>query len=258
MGYPSTTAATNGTAGKGLMNPTAHLIIVGDEVLGGEVADQNGPHCLATLARLGVRTTGVSMIGDELSGIASAVRQGVATADRVLVAGGIGPTHDDRTREAVAEALAVELVPHPEALARLGQVFAGRMTPEEARMAELPRGSELLTVPNSPGFGFRTASVFVFPGVPILLRRLLAANEGFFSGVPWVRRQIASPYREGQIATPLATLAAAWPQVRWGSYPELTPAGWSLTLVLRAPDTTTADRAQAALQAVLDSLKADP
>ncbi len=233
------------------MPRTAFVIIVGDEVLAAEVTDRNGPLVLATLARLGTRTLGLRVVPDRLEEIAQAVREGLAAADLVLVTGGIGPTHDDRTRPAVARAIHRPLARHPEASERLQAIFRGRSTDAETAMAELPAESELITSPAGNAFGFRADRVLVFPGVPELLALLLADNEALVAGRPWVRREVPTPLREGELAGAFGALAAAWPAVRWGSYPRLAGGRWELTLVLRAEDEATADRAEEALRAML-------
>ena len=233
------------------MDRTAQIVIVGDEVLAAEVEDRNGPLLLDTLARLGTRATALRVVADREEDVARAVREGAAAADLVLVTGGIGPTHDDCTRPAVARALDRRLVPHPGALQRLAGILAAGSTTEERAMADLPEGSALLTAPGTAAFGFRVLDVFVFPGVPRLLEQLLAANLAPLRGHPWVRREIATRLREGLVAGPLRELAEAWPSVRWGSYPILGQGGWSLKLVIRAEDEATALRAEAALRTAL-------
>ena len=237
------------------MRPTARIVIVGNEVLTAEVADSNSPFLLATLARLGTRTTELRVVPDEKPDVVEAVRHAASAADRVLVAGGIGPTHDDCTRPAVAEALHLPLVRHPEALGRLRAAIHRPLTPEDEAMADLPQGAELLLAEDVGGFGFRVGRVFVFPGVPRLLQRLVAANQRLLAGTPWVRREVHTDLAEGVIALPLARLARAWPQVRWGSYPRMEGDGCRLVLVLRTDDEATADAAEAALREMLADLE---
>jgi molybdopterin-biosynthesis enzyme MoeA-like protein len=121
-------------------------------------------------------------------------------------------------------------------------------------MALLPEGSELLIAPNSPGFGFQIGSVLVFPGVPVLLERLLEAHRDRLAGRPGLRRVVATGLREGVVAGPLAALARAHPEVSWGSYPILEAEGWRLELVLRAPEADALRRAETALHRMLAAL----
>jgi molybdenum cofactor synthesis domain-containing protein len=232
---------------------TAHIIIVGDEVLAGEVRDLNGPFLLDALARLGVRVTGMHVVPDALDPVAEAVRR--AAADRILISGGIGPTHDDCTRPALARALNRPLAVHPEAAARLAGIFAGVSTAEERAMALLPRGAVLLEAPETRSFGFRVERVLVFPGVPELLRMLFAANAHLLGGRPLYRNEVETRVREGRLAGPLRELAEAWPDVTWGSYPRITPDGWRLRLVVRGGDPERVAAAYRALRTVLDPLE---
>jgi molybdopterin-biosynthesis enzyme MoeA-like protein len=198
------------------------------------------------------------VVPDALDPVADAVREAAAAADVTVVTGGIGPTHDDCTRPAVARALDVPLVVHPEARRRLQALFAGKGTEEEEAMALLPRGAELIEAAGTRSFGFRVNSVRVFPGVPQLLRPLFTAHADSLQGTPTHRREAVTRVREGRLARPLQVLAAAWPDVTWGSYPELTPEGWRLRLVLRGPAPDRLEAALGALRAVIDRLENTP
>ena len=233
------------------MNRTAEIIIVGDEVLAGDVPDRNGPRLLATLARLGTDTTGLRILPDSLPELVAAIRKARSGNDLVLVTGGIGPTHDDVTRPALADALERPLIAHPDALARLRRLLGDGATPEEEAMAELPRGAVLFTAPECKAFGFRVENVLVFPGVPILLDQLLAANTELLTGQPRLRREVETHLREGVLAKELTRLAAAWPDVHWGSYPHLENGRWRLRLVIHAADAETLEGADSALRDML-------
>jgi molybdenum cofactor synthesis domain-containing protein len=235
------------------MNRTAEIIIVGDEILAGEVPDQNGPRLLATLARLGTHAAGLRILPDSRPELAAAIRGARSGNDLVLVSGGIGPTHDDLTRPALAEALDRPLVAHPDALARLRRLLGDRATPEEEAMARLPQGAVLFTAPECKMFGFRVENVLVFPGVPILLDQLLAANTELLTGQPRLRREVQTHLREGVLAKELARLAAAWPEVHWGSYPDLENGRWRLRLVIHAADAEMLAWAESALRGMLES-----
>jgi molybdenum cofactor synthesis domain-containing protein len=227
------------------------VIVVGDEVLGGEVADANGPLCLRVLAEEGTRALGLRVVPDDLGPLTAAVRDARGETGLVLVTGGIGPTHDDCTRPAVAAALERPLAVHPEAAERVRSMSGPSPTAEEMAMAELPVGSALLTAPGLLAFGFEVDGVLVFPGPPSFLARILEAHRSRLAGRPWTRREVSTRLREGEIAAPFAGLAARMPHVRWGSYPRILGAGWGLTLVLRAPDEAAAREAEAALRRLL-------
>jgi len=233
---------------------TASVLIIGDEVLGGEVTDLNGPFILSLLAARGVRVLGLHVLPDELPALEAFLRDASLRADIVLVTGGIGPTHDDVTRLAVARALDRPLVPHPEATQRLDALFHRGSTPEERAMALLPQDAELLIAPGLVAFGFQVANVLVFPGVPRLLEPLLVTHQARLGERAAHRRELRTGLREGVIAGPLSLLAADWPELRWGSYPELTGDGWSLRLVVRGQDPDQLDTAFGMLEEMIARL----
>jgi molybdenum cofactor synthesis domain-containing protein len=233
-------------------SPTAWLVIVGDEVLAHEVSDRNTPLLLARLATWGVRVHGVGIIPDDAERIREEVSRGLAMADHVLVTGGIGPTHDDLTRQAIGAALGRPLALHPEAEERLRKLAGGHgLCEDDLAMALLPEGSQILGVPDGSPFGFAIDRVSVFPGVPRLLERILEANRGRFSGIPWTRRELHTRLSEGRISQPLRILAASLPEVRFGSYPDLAPQGWTLRLVVRGPAAEVVEEAFGALRALV-------
>lgn len=237
---------------------TASVIIIGDEVLAGEVVDLNGPFILSHLATQGVRVVGLHVLPDEPAEVESCIQRASRAADCVIVTGGIGPTHDDITRLAVARALGRPLVSHGEAAQRLESIFRRSSTPEERAMALLPQGAELLLAPGIMAFGFRVLNVLVFPGVPRLLGAIFLANLERIGGRPVHRRELRTELREGLIAAPLSDLAARWPELRWGSYPELTETGWTLRLVLRGRDPDELDAAFGMLEDMVMRLEAHP
>jgi molybdenum cofactor synthesis domain-containing protein len=237
---------------------TASVVIIGDEVLAGEVVDLNGPFILSHLATRGIRVLGLHVLPDEPAEVESSIKTAARLADYVLVTGGIGPTHDDITRLAVARALGRPLVSSSEATLRLESIFRRGSTPEERAMALLPQGAELLLAPGIMAFGFRVQNVLVFPGVPRLLGPIFLSNLDRIGGRSVHRRELRTDLREGLIAAPLSELAARWPELRWGSYPELTETGWTLRLVLRGRNPEEVDAAFDMLEDMVIRLEARP
>jgi molybdenum cofactor synthesis domain-containing protein len=234
---------------------TALVLIIGDEVLAGEVVDVNGPLILSLLAERGLRVLGLHVLPDEPGVVEPFLRDASRGADCVLVTGGIGPTHDDITRLAVARALERPLAPHPQATERLESIFHRNATAEERDMALLPEGALLLFAPGIMAFAFQAGNVFVFPGVPRLLEPLLRANLERLGQRAAHRRELHTELREGLIAAPLSALAERWPDLRWGSYPELTDMGWHLRLVLRGGDPERLNAAFAMLEDMVARLE---
>jgi len=234
---------------------TARVVIIGDEVLAGDVVDANGPLILRVLAQRGLQVLGLHVLPDEPAVVEPHLREAARAADLVLVTGGIGPTHDDITRLAVAHALDRPLVPHPIAIQRLESIFHRGATNEERDMALLPQGAEVLVAPGIVAFAFQAGNVLVFPGVPRLLDPLLRANLDRLGQHAQHRRELGTGLREGLIAAPFSELAARWPDVRWGSYPDLTEHGWTLRLVLRGRDPARLDAAFDMLKAMIARLE---
>ena len=216
---------------------TTALLIIGDEVLSGEVTDENGPYLIARLSALGSRVVRLVAVPDRLEEIVHELRSLRAMADAVIVAGGIGPTHDDLTRPAVALALGVPIERHAEAEARVRRWYGERTTPAELTMADLPRGSRLLRGARSTTLGFCVAGVYVLPGVPSLLRDLMEGMASEFIGPPLHREEVHTDLREGEIADALARIQSASLDVAIGSYPSVDGDGrWHTKIVMRSLD----------------------
>src|SRR5512140_898700 len=214
----------------------ARIIVIGNEVLSGEVQDENIHFLAGQLTRLGTRVGGILVVPDEDEVIAESIRAGLGAGARVLVTGGIGPTHDDRTRGAVALSLDLPLEAHPEAEEHLKAGYGPKITPAELSMALLPRGARLVFGEKYGVFGFVIDKVYVFPGVPSLLRDIFPTVASEFSGTPDHRVEIVSPRKEGDFADELTALQAAFPDVAIGSYPTFGKQSWSVRLIFKGRD----------------------
>jgi molybdenum cofactor synthesis domain-containing protein len=216
---------------------TAGVLIVGDEVLAGEVRDENGPWLVERLTSFGTKVVRISTVPDREPDLVDELARLRAVSDVVLVSGGIGPTHDDLTRPCVAAALGVEMVPHPEAAERIRKWYGDRATEAELSMAILPRGSRLLSGRRTGTFGFGVAGVYAMPGVPVLLRDIVETAADEFRGPALAREEVHTDLREGQIADDLTRLQSHALDVAIGSYPHLHEGGrWSTKVVVRSTD----------------------
>ena len=231
---------------------SAALLIVGDEILSGEVEDQNTPFLTRRLWELGILVARIAVVGDRREAIVEELRRLAPAHDFVLVTGGMGPTHDDVTRQSVAEALGLALEPHTEARELLSADYGDRLTPSEAAMAELPRGSRVMRGRQQLAFAFRAENVIVFPGVPVLLQDIfeMAAEQllssPFYKETLWVRG------KEGDFSEPLAEIQRAHPEVGIGSYPVFLDGRYRCKLVLRSRDAAALERAARAVREQLD------
>lgn len=231
---------------------SAALLVVGDEILSGEVEDQNTPFLTRRLWELGILVSRIVIVGDRREAIVEELQRLSPGHDFVLVTGGMGPTHDDVTRQAVADALELPLEPHGEARELLSADYGERLTPSEAAMAELPQGARVMRGRQQLAFAFRAGNVIVFPGVPVLLQDIfeMAAEEllsaPFYKQTLWVRG------KEGDFSEPLAAIQRAHPTVGIGSYPVFLDGRYRCKLVLRSRDSAALDRAARAVREGLD------
>lgn len=205
--------------------PTAGVVIIGNEILTGKFADENGPFLITRLRALGVDLARLVVIPDEPEVIVHEVRYASARYDRVFTTGGVGPTHDDVTMPAIAAAFGVPLRRHPELVAILTAKLGADAPAAAMRMAEVPEGAELWW---DGGMRFPLVvmhNVAVFPGVPELLRRKFDAVAHRWSGTPVGTRRVWTLRGEPEIADILTGATLRWPSVAIGSYPrfELAP-----------------------------------
>lgn len=215
---------------------SAALLIIGNEILSGEVKDENGPWAIDRMVASGVDVRRVVTVPDERDTIAAEIRACRAAADAVIVSGGIGPTHDDETRPAIADALSAELEWNAEAEARIRKFYGDRLTDAELSMAEFPRGARLVSGAKTGTFGFEVRRVYALPGVPFLFHDLIDTVVLDFDGGPLHKRELRSDRREGEIAPHLADAQLRCGDVAIGSYPVCVDGVWHVRVVLRGPD----------------------
>jgi molybdenum cofactor synthesis domain-containing protein len=220
--------------------PTAAVLLIGDEILSGRTKDQNLGFIADYLAALGIdlkEARVVPDIADDIVNAVNALRQRYAY---VFTTGGIGPTHDDITADAVAKAFGVPIEYHPQAveilLAHFKQI--GR-EPNEARMrmARMPEGASLINNPVSKAPGFQIGNVFVMAGIPKVMNAMMdELAPRLKRGKPVNSQTVAVQGGEGDVAKPLKDIQERYPQVIIGSYPFESPRGFATNLVLRSRD----------------------
>lgn len=239
-------------AGRELSPRSAAILVVGDEILSGEVEDRNTPFLTRRLWELGVRVGRILVLGDRREELAGEIRDLAGMYDYVFLTGGMGPTHDDVTREAVADALDVALERHEKAESLLATDYGDRLTPAEAEMAELPAGARVLRGHQRLAFAFRVENVFAFPGVPDLLRDIfeVAAEELFSS--PFHKETLWVRGKEGDFSETLADIQADHPEVGIGSYPVFVDGRYRCKVVLRGRDPDRLADARAAIAGALE------
>lgn len=229
----------------------AAILVIGNEVLTGKVADQN----IAPLARLffelGVALERVVICEDRVEVIASDLNALRAAHDVVITTGGVGPTHDDLTYEAVAHAFGVPLVREAGIEAMIRARFGERTHAGHLRMADIPEGSELVRSSEMPWPVIRKGNVFVLPGVPEIVQLKLPLLRAHISSpAKLVSRALRLTVGEFDIAERLAVVQRAHPQVRIGSYPQWNDAECKVKLTFDGPTDTLVGAAVDAFLAV--------
>jgi len=201
---------------------TAGLIVIGDEILSGRTQDKNIAQVASWLQVQGIRLAEVRVVPDVETRIVTALNALRADYDYVFTTGGIGPTHDDITVDAVAAALGVPVVIHPEARALLERYYAtrGGLNEGRLRMARVPEGAELIPNRMSGAPGIRIGNLFVMAGVPHITAGMLDALTGQLEGgAPLVSETIGCWVAESEVADLLRQTEAAHATCQIGSYP---------------------------------------
>tara|TARA_R110000850_G_scaffold77795_2_gene168332 strand:- start:16457 stop:17287 length:831 start_codon:yes stop_codon:yes gene_type:complete len=204
--------------------PTAAVLLIGDEILSGRTRDINLQQIAKYLAPLGIPVMESRTVADVQASIVKAVNELRAAYTYVFTTGGIGPTHDDITADAIAAAFGVGIGEHPDVIAMLSERYAEmktEFTPARRRMARIPHGATLVTNPVSGAPGFQMENVFTLAGVPQVARGMLESiGPRLRTGAVVHKVTIRGiGLREGDIAEPLGALAAEIPDVAFGSYP---------------------------------------
>ena len=220
-------------------NPTACLLVIGNEVLSGRTQDVNVQFIATKLAEIGIPLREVRIIPDVAETIITTVNEARARFDQVFTTGGIGPTHDDITSECVAAAFGVPWEPHPEAWARLDRHYKpGEFNAARQRMATMPRGATLIENAISVAPGFTIGNVHVMAGVPRIMQSMFEwLAPRLPGGKPVEMRAVhAVGLLEGNIAEGLSAIQARHPAVDLGSYPYYRGTGNGVALVAKGTD----------------------
>jgi molybdenum cofactor synthesis domain-containing protein len=217
---------------------TCAVLIIGDEILSGRTQDTNLRDIARYLNVIGVDLAEARTVPDVREEIVAALNALRARYDYVITTGGIGPTHDDITADAVAAAFEVGLIEHPEIFALMQARWGAELTPARRRMARVPVGGELVKNPVQGPPGFTIGNVFTLAGVPQIMRGMLQdVGPRMRGGRPTVSRTVrVEGSGEGVIAEPLERVAKAHPDMSLGSYPFFGPDGYGSHLVIRSRD----------------------
>lgn len=230
---------------------TAAILIIGDEILSGRTLDTNTQTIATMLGEKGISVVHVRIVPDIIDVIVENLNAIRGDVDYVFTTGGIGPTHDDKTAEAIAKAFGVALERNADAWARLVRHYGGEenMNPGRARMAMIPVGAKLIDNPVSVAPGFIMGNVHVMAGVPKIMQGMMEGLVPNLAGGAIVHsRSVSANLPESELAEGLASIEAAHPGVSVGSYPKFhVGIVAAVTIVVRGVDLPTVERAISAV-----------
>ena len=218
---------------------TAGLLIIGDEILSGRVQDRNVAPIATWLNLQGIRLAEVRVVPDDHMRIVAAVDALRSANDYLFTTGGIGPTHDDITVDAVAKALGLPVVVHPEARRILEDYYStrGGITEARLRMARVPEGAELIPNKMSGAPGIKIGNVFLMAGVPHIAAQMLDALTGTLEGgAPLLSETVGCWVAESEVADLLREVEQAHPECQIGSYPFFREGKVGANFVIRSTD----------------------
>ncbi|MEX0306328.1 MAG: competence/damage-inducible protein A [Ruegeria sp.] len=223
-----------------MANPTAAMLVIGDEILSGRTRDANMHYLAGELAKQGIDLKEVRIVSDDAPAIEAAVRALSKAYDHVFTSGGIGPTHDDITADCIARAFGVHIDVRDDARALLEAHYdkSGlELNAARLRMARIPDGAALIDNPVSTAPGFTIANVHVMAGVPLVFQAMVASVLPLLTGGnPLLSQTLRVDRGEGDIAATLAALAKDFGDLAIGCYPFQTNGVFGANVVVRGTD----------------------
>ena len=236
---------------------TAAILVIGDEILSGRTKDRNIGYIAEYLGKVGVEVREARVVPDVEDEIVVALNALRSRYDYVFTTGGIGPTHDDITADAVAKAFGVAIGEDPRALAAMMERYEAKdLTPARRRMARIPAGATLVENPVSKAPGFRIGNVIVMAGVPSVMQAMLDdAIKSVRGGAQMLTANVeAGALPEGRYGDALRAVAEAHPTVAIGSYPSFRDGQFRNQIVVRSKDADALGAARAAVEAMVATL----
>jgi molybdenum cofactor synthesis domain-containing protein len=238
-----------------MSHPTAAMLVIGDEILTGRTRDANMHHLAQALTARGIQLRQVRIVPDEHDLIVAALTELRAGHDHVFTSGGIGPTHDDITADAVAAAFGVGIDIRDDARAILNAHYQRtglELNAARLRMARIPDGATLIDNPVSAAPGFTLGNVHVMAGVPAIFQAMVAGVlPTLVGGDPLLSQALDVPRGEGEIAAALGELAARYADLSFGSYPWQRNGAFGTQIVIRGADGARLDAAMVELAALV-------
>ncbi len=239
---------------------TAGMLVIGDEILSGRTKEKNAGHLAELMTAAGIDLREIRIVGDDEEDIIAAVNALRKRYTYVFTSGGIGPTHDDITADAIAKAFGLPCDDDPRAMQILGEHYAARnmeFTDARKRMARMPEGAALIDNPVSRAPGFVVDNVHVMAGVPSVFEAMLQnVLPTLRTGAQVLSRAIPCDLGEGDIGGPLGEIQKANPQTSIGSYPRFNERGFSTEIVIRSREAGAIEAAESAVRRMIAEVSA--
>lgn len=234
------------------LQPTACIIIIGNEILSGRTLDKNTQWLAEKLTGLGIALREVRVIPDVRERIIEAVQQLHPCYDYLFTTGGIGPTHDDITIDAIAACFGVKVILHPDAHETLKIHYGDQLNEARLKMAHVPEGASLIPNAVSAAPGFRIKNVYVMAGIPSVMQVMFDNIKGELKGgEPTKSITISAAVTEGIIAKELTQIQASYKEVEIGSYPFIKNGKLGVSIVLRGLDVGELEKVATEVKALL-------
>ena len=225
------------------MEKTAAILIIGNEILSGKVTDDNSPYLSRELRNLGVDVKRLAVLPDEAAVIAEQIRTWVGQFHLIFTCGGVGPTHDDVTVAGIAKGLGKEIIHDPLLLTLVQKLYPPPVTEAMLKLTEIPEGTELIMAEGLRYPVLAASNIYIFPGIPELLRKKFSAIKERFRSTPYCLKKIFVKSHELEIAHHLTTVNMLYPSLGLGSYPVLRHPEYQVMLTLESKDPTYLDQA---------------
>lgn len=231
---------------------TAGIVLIGDELLSGKVVDTNGAYLIRELRRMGIEVTELHMVPDQIERIVEILALVRVRNSVVFTTGGIGPTHDDRTMDAVAQVVGEPLVRRPELVEIIRKHFGDNPETPWLKMADVPPTCELLYHDSTRWPGYKVDNIYVLPGIPeIFQRQFNHIRASLSGGPPFALRVLYLSVGEGELASILSEAAERYPRAAIGSYPVWDHPEYRVRVTVEAPEVELLETISAELEASL-------
>lgn len=239
-----------------MTNPTAAVLVIGDEILSGRTLDTNTHHLAGRLSDKGIDLCEVRVVPDDADKIAETVKSLSQAYDHVFTSGGIGPTHDDITADSVGAAFGAKVDVRGDARTILQAHYdrtGSELNDARLRMARIPEGATLIENPVSAAPGFILKNVHVMAGVPAVFKAMVeSVLPGLTGGAPLISRSVRIERGEGDIAGPLAKIAEEFADLSFGSYPFSSNGVFGANIVIRGEKEDLVSAAESALRSIFE------